>query len=125
MGISKRTYQRQIPLFLISLIAALFIVEYFAPPYQPLVLLKDELTLWGVILSAMTILYAQTTLLLGHLRRVVERREPRRQIIESGIFLGSFLLFMVIALSHPATIYGPVFQLLFLGTNGGRDRRLK
>ncbi|MEM2921703.1 MAG: hypothetical protein QXF26_05230 [Candidatus Bathyarchaeia archaeon] len=105
MAISKRTYQRQIPLFLISLIAAILIIEYFAVPYQPLKALKDELTLWGVILTAMTLLYAQVTLLLGHIRRVVERKEVRRQIIESGIFIASFLFFAALALSHPATIY--------------------
>jgi len=115
MAISKRTYQRQIPLFLISLIAAILIIEYFAAPFEPLIDLKNELTLWGVILTAMTILYAQVTLLLGHIRRVVERKEPRRQIIESGIFLASFLFFALLALSHPARIYGPLFSLLFLG----------
>jgi hypothetical protein len=95
------------------LISAILIIEYFGAPYAPLIAIKDELSLWGVVLTAFTLLYAQVTLLLAHIRRVVEKKGGRRRIIESGIFLASFLGFLALALSHPATIYGPIFALIF------------
>jgi len=114
---SKSIYQRQIPLFLIAVIAGVFIVEYFLIPIDPLKALKDELLAWGVNMSAVAIIFGQVMLLIWHgrvLSRAGERKETRRRLFESGVFVGGFIAFGLLALSDPKTISGDLFTALYL-----------
>jgi uncharacterized membrane protein len=111
---SRRIYQRQIPLFLIAVLAGIFIVEYFLVPIGPLTALKDELLAWGVNMSAVAILFGQIMLILWHGRVLMARKETPRRLFESGVFAAGFIAFGLLALSDPRTISGDLFTMLYL-----------
>lgn len=114
---SKSIYARQIPLFLIAVIAGLFIVEYFLVPVAPLTALKGELLAWGVNMSAVAILFGQVMLIIWHGRVLLHARERKgtpRGLFESGVFAVGFIAFGLLALSDPRTISGDLFTMLYL-----------
>lgn len=112
-GTSKLVYQRQIPLFIISAITALFTVEYFLVPIGVLTTLHDELLTWSVIIAGVTMLYAQVMLMMGHARRLIEFKVSRKWLFRSGVFYASFALFLLLGISSPETVSAPLFVTMY------------
>ena len=110
---SKLVYQRQIPLFIISAITALFVVEYFLAPIGLLTALHDELLTWSVVIAGVTMLYAQVMLMMGHARRLIEFKASRKWLFCSGVFYASFALFLVLGISSPETVSAPLFVTMY------------
>lgn len=104
---SKIIYQRTIPTFIVSIIAGIFIVEYFAPTFVPLQDLTTELTLWGTILYSCSLLYGIVILIMTMLRRAQRRRSGKftgwRAVAMSATCLGTALIYTLIALGTGGT----------------------
>ncbi|MEM2922391.1 MAG: hypothetical protein QXF26_08770 [Candidatus Bathyarchaeia archaeon] len=116
--LTKRVYQFQIPLFLVSVIAGIIIAEYFTM-IPTLTALKDELTLWGTIVAAFTLMFAFTVLLWSNIRRSVRRGERLRDRVRSLVLLAIFIVFSIVALSDPVKLTGSeMFSLLYTNTIG-------
>ena len=109
---SKALYQRQIPLFVISFLVALFMVESVIA-YQPLTDLKNSATAWVTIVANVATLYGITTLLILHVRRLTKAEQQLRQRFPSIVTLATMALFIAVSL-----IYGgyqsELFQFLYL-----------
>jgi len=67
--ITKRLYQFQIPLFLVSIFAGINIAEYFLN-IDALTTIKNEALQWGVIITAFTTLFAYTILVSSNAKTV-------------------------------------------------------
>ena len=89
--LSKRIYQRQIPVYIVSLIAGIFIVEYFIS-YSPLTVVKSELTLWSTVIYSFSLLYGFVVLIMGQVRTLARVRESKR-IRNSIICVGAIIFF--------------------------------
>ena len=111
---SKRLYQRQLPVFLMSAIAAVITIEYFFG-VQGLTDLKVELTQWGNIVAAFVLLFSQATLLMMHGQRLSERKASRSLISNSAIFFATWIIFAILIFSTPQQEGGELFRMVFIG----------
>ena len=118
MLISKSLYQRTIPVFLIAVVAGIFIVEFFLVPIDPLTTVTDELLVWGVNMSAVAIIYGQVMLILRYVRLAIrpssQQKGDRSILFDSAIFFIGFIGFGILALSDPKDISGDLFTVLYL-----------
>jgi len=114
--IGKRTYQFQIPLFLVSLFAGITIANHFieVPAIQTL---SGELLQWGVICGLMITVYAMLVLILSHTRRIMRTGVAFKLKFRSVILLISFVIFALLASLDPVKLTGgDTFQLVYTRT---------
>lgn len=116
---SKRVYQRQIPLLLVSIITGIFIAEYFLVN-APLTALKNELTTWGTIISLFILLFGNIVLLVSNIRRLGQReRVPAKEYFRSVVLIGTVVFFSILAFaSGPKLTSGPLYLLVWVNTYG-------
>lgn len=117
-GITKSTYQRTIPTFLVSILAGILIIHYFVPETDVFNALKFEITQWGTILTAVAFIYGYISILLIHARRLMLRRAPTRELFGSVVLFGSFLAIMAIFFLVPEGIesdFSATWQFYLLG----------
>jgi hypothetical protein len=107
--ISRRSYQRTIPVFIVSILVGIFLVEYFIA-YEPLTALTDELSLWGVIITAGTALFGNVAVIIVK-AQLLRQKQTRRELFDIATFLGVAALFVILGLADPEGISG---QTLFL-----------
>lgn len=115
--ISKRIYQFQIPLFLVSFIVGILIVEYFTA-YAPFTSVKAELQNWASIIGSLAILYASILVTASSIRTVIRRKMSRREVLKSVVFLCSLAFFLIYGMSDPRLISGTKFLLVYNLTMG-------
>jgi hypothetical protein len=112
----KRIYQRQAPIFLTSVLAGILVIRYFFE-YLPLENLASTLLNWGNIVTAFTILYSFTTLILMHLNQI-RKSQPgkRRSIFKSVLIVVFIIIYLAVGLIY-GTGKGPYNELI-IGTVG-------
>lgn len=110
---SKRLYQRHIPLFIVSAIATAYIAEYFLPTNDALSSIVDEFSLWGTTVFSLVTLYGFTSLTLLMIRRLQERR-TFKYTLGSAVTLGTAIVFLLMGLVLPGGVSGETFGLLYL-----------
>lgn len=112
---SRRLYQRQIPLYLVSVIAGLFIVEYFFgnQPTNPLTIAKNELTLWSTVIYGFVLLYSFIFLIMGQVRTVAREKGPKR-IRNSLVCIGAIIFFYTLSYVFPRGPSDPSYQTMYL-----------
>jgi cytochrome bd-type quinol oxidase subunit 2 len=115
-GITKRVYQFQVPLFLVSLFAGIVIAEHYLD-VQALTAVKDEALQWGVIVTAFTTLFAYLILIVSNARRVGRTAIPARDRMRALILLVVTVIFCIAALMDPVKLTGgAAFNLLYSNT---------
>lgn len=115
-GLTKRVYQFQIPLFLVSAFAGIVIAEHYLD-ITALTALKDEALKWGIIVTAFTTLFAYVVLVLANVRRVGRAGVPFKDKMRSVILLVVAVIFCIAALADPVRLTGgKVFSLLYANT---------
>lgn len=112
---SKRFYQFQIPVFIVSIIAGIIIAEHFLAPVE-LTIIKEELVRWGVICSLMALLYAHVVLILSRIRTITRKGISFKHKWRAIVLLAVTLFFVIIALTDPRLTANPLFTLLFANT---------
>lgn len=103
-GITKSTYQRTIPTFLVSVLAGILIIHYFAPTTAEFDSVHAEITQWGTILTAIAFIYGYISILMIHARRLIMRKATQRELFGSVVLFGSFLAIMAIYFFVPGGI---------------------
>jgi hypothetical protein len=103
-GITKSTYQRTVPTFLVSILAGILIIHYFAPSSPDFNRVQAEITQWGTILTAIAFIYGYISILMIHARRLIMRKATRREMFGSTIVYVSFLAIMAIYFFVPEGI---------------------
>ncbi|MCJ7608835.1 hypothetical protein MUP00_04095 [Candidatus Bathyarchaeota archaeon] len=114
-AISRRSYQRQIPLILVSAIATIIIVYYFVPALptaHPYKLVYDELLQWGPITSSFITLFGYLTMVVNHGRRVMNAQRNRTSYL-SAILLGATVTFLILGIALPGGFAGIQYTTLY------------
>lgn len=118
-AVSRRVYQRQIPLFIVSVVAAIFMAEYFTgnpeltPPVKsPLTPVTAELSLWGTIIYAFTLLFGYVGLLRYQARRVQQRKTTKLAVL-GGTCIGAAAVFSILGIVLPGGITGSQFRMWY------------
>jgi hypothetical protein len=117
-GITKSTYQRTIPTFLVSVLAGILIIHYFVPASDAFDSVHAEITQWGTILTAVAFIYGYISILMIHARRLILRRAPGRELFGSVVLFASFLCIMAIFFFVPEGIesdFSATWQFYLLG----------
>jgi hypothetical protein len=109
---SRRLYQRTIPLFIVSLVAGIMIVEYFVVPGTILTTLKEEIQLWGSVIGTLTLAFGYLMLVMRY-GRSIYRRETGRPLLNAAATIGSLIFFLAIGLAFEGGNTGPEFLLLY------------
>jgi hypothetical protein len=112
-GVSRRLYQRQIPLILVSALITIIVVQYFVPPYAPLTAAKDELGLWGSIIYTFVLLFGYIALIMSNVRRVMDPNRSRRTYL-SVLWLGALAAYIVLGLVLQGGSTGSQYKMLYM-----------
>jgi hypothetical protein len=127
---SRRLYQRTLPLFVMSAIAAVLIVQYFAPVGTVFDPARTNILAVVSTVTATVQLYALTTLLLWRARSVVRRQGGNKTTIFSSVIFFAWFIFLVglwlfdhdpVKLSSGTTylaIYGATVGILSTSASG-------
>jgi len=113
---SKRIYQRSIPIFLISVIATFMVVNYFIalPTFANEIV--NELYLWGIIITTVVKLYGFAILLGFTLKALVDRKSELKKRYHSGVLIASFCAYLILGLITPNRELGPFFRSIYIPT---------
>ena len=113
LKITKRLYQFQIPLFLVSLFAGIAIAEYFLN-IGALTSVKNEVLQWGVIITAFTTLFAYVVLVSSNAKTIARASAPMKNRVRSLILLVVIAVFCIAALMDPVKLTGgETFNFLY------------
>jgi len=110
---SKRIYQMQIPVYIVIVFTAIFVVQYFGAPYPPLKDLTSELLLWASLASVVAMAFGYATLILMHIQRLTRRKESSRELFRSSVILATIALFLVLGFILPGGQRGDAYQKIF------------
>lgn len=110
---SRRFYQRIVPLFLIAFFTGLLMVQYFVR-YQPLKDAVDEMNRWGNIISGFAMLMASIYLISANGRALSRGlgKGSFRAAFPGAAFLLVYVVLVVIALSDPKLASGNLFSIV-------------
>jgi len=111
--LSRRIYQRQVPIFLVSVLTTVIVIEYFVVPYPPLKAVREELTLWASIIFNFAAIFGYTTLVLNHARQIIERKRAR-PFYSSAVKLGTLAAFGLLGLLSPGGAAGSQYTTLYM-----------
>jgi hypothetical protein len=108
----SREVRRTIPVYIISGLVALFLIEYFAD--IPIITnIKSELTVWGTIVSGFTLIFGVVILFRYHILQFTRRRVSTKEKILSIIFFVTFLGFTLVGFSSPERTSAANYQWMY------------
>jgi hypothetical protein len=108
---SKRLYQFQIPLFIVSFLTGLLIIQYFFS-WKPLDDVAKGLNVWSSLVTGMTLLYASFVLTLMNIRTVMRRRSFK-EVFRSASYLGFLVVMLALGFSSPQLTSGTLFRNVY------------
>lgn len=108
-------YRRRIPQYLLTLIIAIFIIEY-ALPEGPLTIVKNELTLWLTIIASFTFFIAAITLVFRYGRNLVRTQDGSLRFYAVEFFV-IFIVYLGVAI-FMGGIGGDNYQWLYTTIHG-------
>lgn len=108
----SREVRRTIPVYLISGLVALFLIEYFAD-IQVITNIKSELTVWGTIISGFTLIFGVAILFRHHILQFTRRRVSTKEKILSILFFVTFLGFAIVGFSSSERTAGANYQWIY------------
>jgi hypothetical protein len=109
----SREIRRTIPLYLIIVLVAFFLIEYFAD-ITAVTDIKSELTRWGTIVSGFTLIFGAVLLSRHHFLQLTVRNIGTREKILSVVFFVTFLAFLLVGFSTPERTGGANYQWIYL-----------
>jgi hypothetical protein len=89
-------YKRSIPQYLLTLIVAVFLIEY-ALPEGPLTVVRNELTLWLTIIASFTFFIAAVTLIIRYARDLTGAKKGSGMLYAIEFFV-VFIAYIGVAL---------------------------
>jgi len=104
---SKRFYQFTIPVFLVSVITGILIVQYFFN-YAPLNDLSKQLNTSASLITAISIIYATVILTMSNIRTLSQRRS-KKEVFKSSIYLAVLAFYLILGLADPKMTSSQMF----------------
>jgi hypothetical protein len=98
---------------MLSVIAGIFIIEYFVPAGTVFSDITSELSLWGSTITSLVLIYGYTALALMLMRRL-QARKTVKYTINAAVTLGWAAIFLIFGLALPGGTSGDTYQLLYL-----------
>ncbi len=108
-------YKRSIPQYILTLIVAVFLIEY-ALPEGPLTVVRNELTLWLTIIASFTFFLAGFTLVMRYLREVTGAQQGTGTMYAIEFFV-IFVAYLGVALATGG-IGGESYTWLYTNIHG-------
>jgi hypothetical protein len=108
-------YKRSVPQYLLTLIVAVFLIEY-ALPEGPLTIVKNELALWLTIIASFTFFIAAVTLVIRYARDLTGAKEGSGMLYAIEFFV-IFVAYIGIAFATGG-ISGDSYTWLYTNIHG-------
>ncbi len=108
-------YKRKIPKYLLTLILAVFLIEY-ALPEGPLTVVMNELTLWLTIIASFTFFLAAATLVLRYAKNLTGAKDGTVMLYAIEFFV-IFVVYIGVALASGG-ISGDSYKWLYTTIHG-------
>jgi len=108
-------YKRKVPQYLLTLIIAVFIIE-FALPEGPLTWVKNELTLWLTLIASFTFFIAAITLVIRYTKELTVTKDTPRMLYAICFFV-TFVIYIGVALLTDG-IAGDRYKWLYTNIHG-------
>jgi len=116
--LSKRAYQRNIPIFVCSFIIGLLVIQYLVK-YEPIDVARGSVLVWSNIITLLVWSFAIVILIINNSMRLVGKvKTDRRLKYESAIILGTMIFFILLAFSDPKQEASATFSTVYLGIGG-------
>lgn len=110
----SREIKRRIPIGLISVITAFFLIEYFAAPsFTVIHSVKGELTVWGTLIAGFMLIFGVFILLRHHFLQLAIRHAGWQDKVCSIVFFAAFLAFLAVGFSTPARVAGANYRWIY------------
>jgi len=115
---SRRLYQRQIPLIVLSVFAGILIAQYFAVAGTPLDPAQKEFLSVNNTVMLMTQLFGLSTLLLWRGRSIYRRTGKRTQAVSNVVFWLTYIFFVLLGVAaDPVKLHGgALYRTVYLAT---------
>ena len=108
----SREIRRKFPLYLIMVLTAFFLLEYFVD-ITAITGIKSEITVWGTVISGFMLIFGAVLLFRHHFFQLTVRNVSGKEKILSVIFFVSFLVFVLIGFSTPQRTAGTNYQWIY------------
>ena len=102
------------PIFIVSVFLGIFLADYFLVSDE-LKAVTTELSLWGVIITAGTLLFGNVAIIVIKAREL-SQRQPRKALFDTVTFLGVAALFVILGIVDPQSTRGAIFLALYTPT---------
>jgi len=103
--LTKRLYQFQFPLLVITVSAGIIIAQYYIKD-TTLNYLQSETIRWGTIVTALIAVFAYVSLILANVRRIGNKNVETKNKVRSITFLITLAIFALLAFSDPVKLTG-------------------
>ena len=118
---SKRMYQRQVPVFLVSFLIAVFFIEYFGIENPIMKGLVTEFLGWGSMIALISLSFGYFSLMLMHVQRIRARTRGSEGVsgtllFKSIVVVASFVLLMLLGLGEGKGQMGEMYMFWFTAT---------
>lgn len=109
------TIRITVPATIATIIGAILIITYFAPPVDALTSFKSTVTTWAVIISSFSIILGAVYFLRYNVRKV-SRGLTTRAAFYSLVSLAAFCVFIIVGLSFPGLQASDQYTMLFMNS---------
>ena len=118
---SKRIYQRQVPVFIVSFLIAVFFIEYFGGENPIINGIVNEFLSWGSIIALISLSFGYFSLMLMHVQRIRARTRGSegvsgKLLFKSIVVVASFSFFILLGLFEGKMQLGNMWTFWFTAT---------
>jgi hypothetical protein len=110
---TKRLYQRNFPLALVSVIILIICINRFGAPNPVTSTLNSAVLQWSVIISAVAMLYGQIVLFLMRSRRLITKKGNKKSLFNDATFFGTFVIVFALGAALPGGQSNPTYANIF------------
>lgn len=97
---SKRIYQRQLPVFIVSFFMTILLVNYYAVEIPVLKSISSEFLAWGAMIALIQMAFGYMSLMRMHIQRIsrIGKEKFDRRSFKSIVVMGTFVVFILLGL---------------------------
>ena len=124
---SKKLYQRDLPVAIASIAAIIVILEYFLIPIPEVKAARAEIVTWTALCAAFGLFVGAAGTLLLHISKLKGKRTsaPREDRFLSAIAIGTVIFFIIAGISFPGLTASPQYRSLFDHVFGALARSIR
>jgi hypothetical protein len=124
---SKKLYQRNLPIAIASIAAIIVILEYFLVPIPEVKAARAEIITWTALCAAFGLFVGAAGTLLLHVSKLRAKRAGAlmEEKFLSAIAIGTVILFIIVGTSFPGLTTSPQYRSLFDHVFGALSRSIR